>query len=161
MSRVEGDRGIADPVVGIRRVVVRGDAGQVPGGPGAAPVRGCRKGDVRGAPVEEAARLKRRDDGVAGGERVGLDLGLVLTRGIGVRVVADLDQRHAGKGDQPERCAGHERHRDGDEESGSQTGPIVTFHVQLLLPVAAVRAFGAAVRGEFTRFAAAGRVQSH
>ena len=62
-------------------------------GPGFTSVGGSCKPDVGSSTIEKAAGLESSNDGVAKGKGVGLNLRLVITGGVGVRVAANLDQR--------------------------------------------------------------------
>jgi hypothetical protein len=60
-------------------------------------------------PPRDPADLEGGDNGVAGNEGVGLDLGAVLARGVGVGVGADPGERHRGQ----TRCGSDQREDDG------------------------------------------------
>jgi len=60
-------------------------------GPGFTSVGGSCKPNVGSSTIEEAARLEGSHDGVAKGKGVWLNLRLVITGRIGVRVAANLD----------------------------------------------------------------------
>ena len=66
--------------------------------PGFTTVGGSRKTDVGSPTIKEAARLEGGHDRVAKGKGVRLNLRLVITGGVGVRVAANLDQRFRRKG---------------------------------------------------------------
>jgi hypothetical protein len=95
--RVVGDTGIADPRIGAGRVLVGGGQGRqqtvLPG-----PV-GIRSPAGRvGAAITEPTDLKDRNFRVAEGERVRLDLSLMVSASrCGERVRADLGERGAGQ----------------------------------------------------------------
>src|SRR5439155_3877223 len=90
---VEGDRRIAHALVrkvGRRRV--EGRVRQEATGERFATVVRSGKADVRGAAVEETAHLESGDDRRTECERIGLDLGPMLTGVVGERIAAQLEE---------------------------------------------------------------------
>jgi len=69
-------------------------------GPGFTSIGGSRKTDVGSAAIEEASNLEGGNNCVAKGKSVRLDLCLVITGGVGVRVAADSGERFICKYDQ-------------------------------------------------------------
>ena len=115
VARVVGDRGVADPVVRPVALVLR-DPGQEPVLPARPSVSRGRPADVGRAAVEEAPRLEGGDDRRPRCERVGLDLRLVLARGVRVRVGADLRQRDGC------RRRSHQQHENYRDQSRQTAG---------------------------------------
>ena len=136
----ERDRepGLVPPVVRDRRVArSRPQPRQEAAPPGAAAVVRDRVADVARAAVEDPPDLEDRDDRLAEGGRVGLDLGLVLALAVLVRVARGLARHYlAVAGDAVGAV-------DGGEVVAAAAGDEVADAVHGLQPVGPLRAVDA------------------
>ncbi len=99
MLRVEGNRGITDAIKGPSRCRENGCAWEEPIRPTPPIIGGSRPANIGTATVGEAANLSDGNDGGAKRKAIWLNFGLVLTRRVGIRIGAELDNWHCCKGE--------------------------------------------------------------
>ena len=131
--RVIGDGGIADARPGPGRGRVDRRSGEAAGDPGSATVLRRREDVVaRAATCEVPTRLRRGDDRLPEGERVRLDLRLVLWADVRVRVLADRERKDA-----PGRDRRHEEQpesrRHGNRREASSPQPSLPHGLSILI----------------------------
>ncbi|TMD57220.1 MAG: hypothetical protein E6I93_03305 [Chloroflexi bacterium] len=89
---IVGDRSVTGTEIFSRRCRIDGRVPQEAFGPGFAGIGRSRKTNVGCSTIEETARLEGGHDGVAKGKGVRLDLRLVITIGVGIRVTTYLGE---------------------------------------------------------------------
>ena len=122
MLGVESHRGITGTGIGPGRCCKDRARRQETVSPGFAAIGGSRKPDVGSATIEEAAGLEGGYDGVAKGKGVRLNLRLVITGGVSVRVAADLSEWLCRKGERTKAEGQQQGERESQKYARSRRG---------------------------------------